>query len=86
MKRLTGVNAVLSTTELAGDGMRRFVRGFGAMIYTPFAPGEGNGECRGELKAANAAIAADYWDSRPSREGQFVQLLRTRFPRAGSTT
>ncbi len=39
-------------------------------------------ECRGELQAANAAIAADYWDSRPSREGQFVQLLRTRFPRA----
>ena len=42
VKQLTGVNAVASTTDLAGDGMRRFVRGFGAVIYTPFAPGEGN--------------------------------------------
>lgn len=58
------------------------VRGFGTTIYTPFAPGEANGQCRGELQAANAAIAADYWDSRPSREAQLVQLLRTRFPRA----
>jgi Xaa-Pro aminopeptidase len=82
VKRLTGVDAVLSTRELAGDGMRRFVRGFGATIYTPFAPGEGNARCRGEIQAANASIAADYWDSRPSREAQLVQLLRTRFPRA----
>jgi Xaa-Pro aminopeptidase len=82
VKRLTGVDAVLSTRDLAGDGMRRFVRGFGATIYTPFAPGEANARCRAELQAANAAIAADYWDSRPSREAQLVQLLRTRFPRA----
>ncbi len=82
VKRLTGVDAVLSTRDLAGDAMRRFVRGFGTVIYTPFAPGEGNTQCRGELQAANAAIAADYWDSRPSREGQLVQLLRARFPRA----
>jgi Xaa-Pro aminopeptidase len=82
VKRLTGVDAVLSTRDLAGDGMRRFVRGFGTTIYTPFAPGEGNGQCRFELQAANAAIAGDYWDSRPSREGQLIQLLRDRFPRA----
>jgi Xaa-Pro aminopeptidase len=82
VKRLTGVDAVTSTTDLAGDGLRRFVRGLGVVIYTPFAPGERNAECRGELQAANAAIAGDYWDSRPSREAQFVQLLRTRLPRA----
>jgi Xaa-Pro aminopeptidase len=82
VKRLTGVDAVLSTGELAGDALRRLVRGFGTTIYTPFAPGEGNGQCRGELQAANSAIAADYWDSRPSREGQLMQLLRARFPRA----
>jgi Xaa-Pro aminopeptidase len=81
VRRLTGVDAVASTRDLAGDGMRRFVRGLGATVYTPFAPGEGNAECRGELQSANAAIAGDFWDSRPSREGQFVQLLRTRFPR-----
>ena len=82
VKRLTGVNAVLSARELTGDAVRQLVRGFGTTIYTPFAPGEANGQCRGELQAANAAIAADYWDSRPSREAQLVQLLRTRFPRA----
>jgi Xaa-Pro aminopeptidase len=82
VKRLTGVDAVLSTRDLAGDGMRRFVRGFGATVHTPFAPGEGNGQCRFELQAANAAIGGDYWDSRPSREGQLIQLLRDRFPRA----
>ena len=82
VRRLSGVDAVLSTADLAGDGMRRFVRGFGSTIYTPFAPGEGNARSRGELQAANAAVAADYWDSRPSREAQLVQLLRTRFPRA----
>ena len=52
------------------------------MIYTPFAPAEGAAQSRGEVQAANAAIALDYWDGRPSREAHFAQLLRTRLPRA----
>ena len=51
------------------------------VIYVPFSPAEGNAQSRGELLAASAAIAADYWDGRLSREGHFVQLLRNRFPR-----
>jgi len=32
--------------------------------------------------AANAAIASDHWDGRLPREAHFVELLRTRYPRA----
>ena len=42
-----------------------------------FTPAEGQGQSRYELEVANASIAADPWDGRISREGRFVQLLRT---------
>jgi Xaa-Pro aminopeptidase len=82
VKKLTGVSAVASTAEMTAAWMRRLVRGPGAVVYTPFAPAEGNAQCRDELLSANAAVALDFWDGRPSRETHFVQLLRTRFPRA----
>ena len=47
------------------------------IIYTMFTPAEGQGQSRYELEVANASIAADPWDGRISREGRFVQLLRT---------
>src|SRR5207248_405992 len=81
VKRLTGVDAVLSTPGMSGVFPTRMMRGSEAILYTPFAPGEGNAECRDELEAANAAIANDPWDGRPSRERHFVGLLRTRSPR-----
>jgi Xaa-Pro aminopeptidase len=52
------------------------------VVYTPFSPAEGAGQSRGELQSANAAIALDRWDGRPSREAHLAGLLRTRFPRA----
>ena len=64
VKRLTGVDAVSSTAELAGDGVRTRAWLRRDDLH-PVAPGEGNAQCRGELQSANAAIAADYWDSRP---------------------
>jgi Xaa-Pro aminopeptidase len=64
------------------DWTRQFFRGARAVIYTPFAPAERAAESRGEVQDANAAIALDYWDGRPSREAHFAQLLRTRLPRA----
>jgi len=86
VKKLTGVDEVASTQMMTGDWMhdllRGQTRGASPVIYTPFAPAEGNAQSRGELLAANAAIASDYWDGRVSREAHFVQLLRTRFPRA----
>jgi Xaa-Pro aminopeptidase len=84
-KQLTGVDEVLSTQAMTGDWMRGLLaesaRGSSATVYTPFAPAEGSAQSRGELLAANASVAADYWDGRVSREAHFIQLLRTRFPR-----
>src|SRR5215510_7682776 len=80
-KQLTGVDAVLSTDAMTNEWMRNLLGRQGTAIYTLFSPAEGAEQSRGELLGANAAIAADYWDGRVSREAHFVQLLRTRFPR-----
>jgi Xaa-Pro aminopeptidase len=82
VKRLTGVAAVASTREMTEEAMKRWIGGPGVVIYTPFAPAEGNAQCRDELRAANAAIATDRWDGRPSREAHLRELLRARFPGA----
>ncbi len=82
VRRLTGVDEVASTRTMNEDWARRSFRGARPVIYTPFAPAERAAESRGEVQAANAAIALDYWDGRPSREAHFAQLLRTRLPRA----
>jgi Xaa-Pro aminopeptidase len=81
-KRLTGVDEVMSAEAMTNDWMRNLLGGQGTAVYTMFAPAEGAEQSRGELLSANAAIAADYWDGRVSREAHFVQLLRARFPRA----
>src|SRR5262245_40870306 len=80
VRRLTGVNAVLSTRVMSGEWMRALLQGRRTVVYTPFAPAEGNAQCRVELQSANAAIGNDFWDGRASREAHFVELLRTRFP------
>jgi Xaa-Pro aminopeptidase len=82
VRRLTGVDKVASTRAMNEDWMRQFLRGPRTVIYTPFTPAEGAAQSRGEVQSANAAIALDYWDGRPSREAHFSQLLRTRLPRA----
>lgn len=79
VKALTGVDDVLSTTALTdgwpvGDGDAK-------AIYAESAPAEGYAQSRGELKAADAAIAADYWDGRLPRQTRFAELLRARNPR-----
>jgi Xaa-Pro aminopeptidase len=80
VKRLTGVDAVASTKEMAEDQLPQLKEA--ATIYTPFTPAEGAAQSRVELRMANAAIKADYWDGRGSREENFAQLLRKRFPEA----
>ena len=60
--------------------MHKWIGRTDATLYTPFSPAEGNSQCRDELRSANAAITADPWDGRPSREAHFAQLLRSRFP------
>jgi Xaa-Pro aminopeptidase len=81
-KRLTGADQVLSTEAMTYDWMRNLLGRPSADVYLLHSPSEGAEQSRGELLTANAAIASDFWDGRVSREAHFIQLLRTRFPRA----
>jgi Xaa-Pro aminopeptidase len=80
VKKLTGVDEVLSNRAMKEDDLPQLKAA--EVIYTLFSPAEGNAQSRGELRAANDAIKADYWDGRPSREENFAGLLRKRFPTA----
>jgi Xaa-Pro aminopeptidase len=82
VKGLTGVDAVASTRLMGEEWLSGLMKAPAPVIYTMFTPAEGSAESRYELQSANAAIAADYWDGRVSREAHFVNLLRTRAPRA----
>ena len=79
-KRLTGADEVLSTEAM--DARWPLGEGAPVAIYAESVPAEGYAESRYELQARDAAIANDFWDGRLSRERRFVELLRTRHPRA----
>jgi Xaa-Pro aminopeptidase len=80
VKKLTGVDEVKSNRSMKEADLTQ--ANAAEVIYTPLAPAEGTAQSRGELRAANAALKADYWDGRESREENFVALLRKRFPNA----
>ena len=82
IKQLTGADAVASTKAMGEEWLSELMKAPAPTIFTLFTPAEGSAESRYELQNANAAIAADYWDGRVSREAHFVNLLRTRAPRA----
>ncbi len=82
VKKLTGVDEVKSTDAMRGDWLNDLLRGKLNLLYVPYQPGEGYAESRYEIQLANAGIASDFWDARLSREDQFIQLLRMRYPRA----
>ena len=82
VRQLTGVDVVASTKSMGEEWLAELMKAPAPAIYTMFTPAEGSAESRFELQNANAAIAADYWDGRVSREAHFVNLLRTRAPRA----
>ena len=82
VKQLTGADAVASTKSMSEEWLSELIKAPAPTIYTMFTPAEGSAESRYELQNANAAIAADYWDGRVSREAHFINLLRTRAPRA----
>src|SRR6185295_11444699 len=82
VKQLTGADAVASTRSMGEEWLSELMKAPAPTIYTMFTPAEGSAESRFELQNANAAIAADYWDGRVSREAHLVNLLRTRAPRA----
>ena len=79
VRRLVGVDEVRAVTEMgtswpAGDAR--------VEAYAETAPAEGYAQSRYELRAADAAIAADPWDGRLPRETLFRELLRLRNPHA----
>jgi Xaa-Pro aminopeptidase len=86
VKRLTGVDEVLSTEAMRGDWLAREPARPGSRppaltVYVPYSPAEGSEQSRGELASANNAILNDYWDGRIPREMHFIGLLATRIPR-----
>jgi Xaa-Pro aminopeptidase len=98
VKRLTGADEVLALDATRAEGWPWIAgpetsgapatgtagprRPGGAIIYAEFSPAEGAGQSRGELQAAEAARALDYWDGGTSRQRRFVELLRARLSRA----
>ena len=78
--KLTGVELVVGTDVLA-EHLSRYARGMaGRTLWTPLSPAEGLAVSRDMATRTVGDIASDPWDGRPSREGHFVSLVRTRFP------
>jgi Xaa-Pro aminopeptidase len=91
VKRIAGVDAVKPVSEMVGSNWPLVATGASGRsgrgaapvaIYAEFGPAENLGQSRGELMAAEAARANDFWDGAPTRQRRFVELLRTRHPRA----
>jgi Xaa-Pro aminopeptidase len=78
VRKLTGIENVMGLDRLSE------ILGYTTMaprvIWTPLAPSEGMSESRDAGLRRVSDIASDPWDGRPSREGQFVALLRARYP------
>ncbi len=80
IKKLSGIEAVAGT-ELLAEHFGRYARGASVRtLYTAFAPAEGFAVSRDLALRYNADIASDIWDARPSREGNFMGLIKSRFP------
>lgn len=76
VRQLTGVDAVASAKSMSEEWLNELTKAPAPALYTMFTPAEGSAESRHELQMANAAIAADYWDGRVSREAHFINPLR----------
>lgn len=80
VKRLSGIDFVFASDAL-GEHLSRYAQSGQEMkLYTPFSPAEGAAMSRDNAVRTNADIASDSWDGSPSREGHFINLIRTRFP------
>jgi Xaa-Pro aminopeptidase len=80
VKKLSGIENVFGS-DLLAEHLARYVRGGQELkLYTPFSPAEGLATSRDSAVRAVADAASDPWDGSPSREGRFINLLRSRFP------
>lgn len=80
IKELTGVYAVRPVEKMAVDFARPVMRAPVPALYTPHSPAEGNLQSRDEILYGQGRNVADPWDGRPSRVGQFINLIKTRYP------
>jgi Xaa-Pro aminopeptidase len=80
IQKLSGLDTVVGTDLLAEQIEGRYLRAGRRVLYTPLAPAEGESMSRDLALRYVADLAADPFDGRPSREGRFVELVRTRFP------
>ena len=80
VKQLSGIDQVFATETLS-EHLAVFARsGQELKMYMPFAPPEGIATSRDSVARMNADIFSDPWDGAASREGNFINLVRTRFP------
>lgn len=76
---VTGIETVMPIEEL--NTVLARLANQGRAIYTPFKPEELPRECSLEkLRTLQRTMVLNPWDGRQTREGQFVALLRERFP------
>ena len=78
IKKLSGIDDVFGT-DLLVEYLARFARGR-KTIFTPLSPAEGTAMSRDLAIRVIGDYAADPFDGRGSREGQFIQSLQSRFP------
>lgn len=80
VKKLSGIDDVFGT-DLLGEHLARYARGGSVRtIFTPFSPAEGGAMSRDLAVRVIGDYAADPFDGRGSREGQFIQSINVRFP------
>lgn len=78
-KEATGIEKVFPVEEFT-DQLSRLASQV-KVFYTPFLPEELMRECSTEkLRTLQRTMMFNLWDGRPTREHQFVRLLRERFP------
>ena len=78
--KLSGVNQVFGI-DLLGEFLARYAQAnLTRTIFTPFSPAEGAAMSRDLAVRVIGDYAADPFDGRGSREGQFIQSIKTRFP------
>jgi Xaa-Pro aminopeptidase len=80
VKELTGVDSVLGVGQISRQLYSLAMRSPAPTLYTPWSPAEGQAQSRDEILSGHAGMASDPWDGRASKEGHFIQLLRTRYP------
>jgi Xaa-Pro aminopeptidase len=80
IKKLTGVDSVIGVELMGRNWISTLVKVPPPTLYTPFSPAEVGADSRDELLGGMAGNISDPWDGRPSREGHFVQLIRSRYP------